>query len=189
MTMRNHRDRSTRRVEQDLYCSWGRHYTTRLPHIMETFDKGTICLICQLEIVTALTDRVDFPELRHFLTDKEVTRDLAEKQRARTIRRIDPTKQGFVYYMRMNGQIKIGFATDVTKRMRAYPPETELLAVEPGDMSVERDRHVEFRGELVRGREWFRETARLSRLIESLRATHGDPASLAYEYTRHAEGA
>lgn len=184
--MKKRRERSEKRVVNDFYCTWGKHYTQTLPHIKEQFEQGTICLICQLDILTELTDRVDFKEMRSMLTMTEVTRDIKASDRRRATRKVDPKGEGFVYYMRMNNQIKIGFATDVTKRMRAYPPDTELIAVEPGTLEKERDRHIEFKGELVRGREWFRETARLTGLMERLRQRHGNPEVLAYKYTRHA---
>lgn len=88
---------------------------------------------------------------------------------------------GWVYYIQVGEHIKIGFARNVAKRMRAYPPNADLLAVEPGTLKVEKARHDQFHAYLDRGREWFRPADELMAWIDSLRA-ECDPRSFTYEY-------
>lgn len=95
---------------------------------------------------------------------------------------------GFVYYILINGQIKIGFAADVTKRMRAYPPTAQLLAIEPGSRAVEAERHAHFTAYRQAGREWFRPNPELDAHIAALVTEHGDPSRFAYRYTTPATG-
>lgn len=91
---------------------------------------------------------------------------------------------GWVYYIRMGDTIKIGYATDVAKRMRAYPPTAELLAAHPGTELLEKQMHQKFREYLARGREWFAPADEVMAHIASVVERFGDPGHLAYEYTR-----
>lgn len=84
-------------------------------------------------------------------------------------------REGFVYYIQIGDQLKIGYSTDVRRRMRAYPPESKLLAIEPGDRGLERQRHQQFAGSLRNGREWFAPTADLLEHIDAVLAEHGEP--------------
>lgn len=95
---------------------------------------------------------------------------------------------GWVYYLEIDGIIKIGYASDVTDRMRAYPPTAKLLAVEPGTRTLEAERHGLFNAYLAHGREWFRDVPELRNWIASLVAQHGDARRLAYRYTTPRDG-
>lgn len=90
---------------------------------------------------------------------------------------------GDVYYLRVDGLIKIGYSRNVYTRMQAYPPTAELLAVERGTKQTERLRHGQFRADLEHGREWFRESSELSAWIDQVREQYGDPSERAYRYT------
>lgn len=82
---------------------------------------------------------------------------------------------GWVYYLLVGDLIKIGFASDVRKRLRSYPPNTELLAVEPGDRALEKRRHQQFDEHLQRGREWFADVPEIRTWICTVCDEHGDP--------------
>jgi hypothetical protein len=89
---------------------------------------------------------------------------------------------GWVYYLRVGDQVKIGFSSDVRRRLRAYPPGSELLAVEPGDKKLERRRHNEFFEWLAAGREWFEPSAELLKHIQDVVDVHGDAGHYAHSY-------
>ncbi|MBM7280350.1 GIY-YIG nuclease family protein [Gordonia rubripertincta] len=95
------------------------------------------------------------------------------------------TKDGWVYYARCGEHIKIGFATDVKKRMKAYPPGTVVVAVEPGGKALEKRRHKEFDHSLSDGREWFRESRPLTEHMAALRKAYGDTRDFNHSYTKH----
>lgn len=146
-----------------------------------------MCYQCQIEVVDELSTKIDWPELseaRKNMHRAERAARLAKWEVTKRVNRTAPAEVGYVYYIRINEHIKIGYAKDVTKRMRHYPPGSELLAVEPGTMRDEKDRHAQFKPYLVRGNEWFQPSDFLSKHIEGLRETYGDPKKLAYEYTK-----
>lgn len=96
----------------------------------------------------------------------------------------DEPVPGWIYYIRIGDTIKIGYSKDVNRRMRAYPPTAELLAVEPGTTVLERKRHQHFGAHLAHGREWFTPNPELDTWITTLRDHYGDPSGKAHTYTR-----
>lgn len=94
------------------------------------------------------------------------------------------TNTGWVYYVAQADRIKIGYATDVKRRVKDYGPTAKLLAVEPGNRDLETQRHQQFRGHLADGREWFYDALPIREHIKSL-ARFGDVSDLAYTYRKH----
>jgi hypothetical protein len=92
----------------------------------------------------------------------------------RSIRRPPPDVMNgwpaVVYYIRVGDLIKIGTTTSLLERVRAYPPDSQLLAVEPGAEAVEQRRHEQFAHLLAARREWFRPAADLMEHIDELAA-------------------
>jgi hypothetical protein len=82
---------------------------------------------------------------------------------------------GVVYYLRSGAYIKIGWSADLEKRMRAYTPDSILLAVEPGDRMLETRRHRMFAAHRTHGREWYAMVPALLHHIETIVTAHGTP--------------
>ena len=81
-------------------------------------------------------------------------RDKKREQRAGTTNR----KRGYVYYVESEIGIKIGFSSNPWARLNELltaSPSAKLLAVEGGDMSVEKLRHEQFKEHRIE-REWFK---------------------------------
>lgn len=97
----------------------------------------------------------------------------------------DPFAEGWVYYMRINGYIKIGYTKNLKQRSRNYPPGTELLAVEPGTRDLEKQRHGEFSRSLAQGREWFAQSDALSAHIAKVSEEYETPTAMMYSYSKH----
>ena len=58
-----------------------------------------------------------------------------------------------VYYARLGNRVKIGYTTDLSKRMKVVNPE-EVMATEPGGPHLEAARHQQFADLRTHG-EWF----------------------------------
>lgn len=175
----------THPAAESFYCSWGKHRTWP-PTFHATFPNGTMCLDCQMAIAENLRMYIPMPELTAGLRETERQRAAADKTKKSTIARVrgTSTNPGFIYYILINEQIKIGYSADVTLRMRHYPPGSKLLAVEPGTLHTEKERHQEFGRDLARGREWFTPSKKLMAHIDSIVSELGDPSALTYEYRK-----
>lgn len=64
-------------------------------------------------------------------------------------------RPGHIYYLQVGDRVKIGFTTDLYRRMTEYPPNAVLLATHPGTPAMEKELHQDFRRYLADGREWF----------------------------------
>lgn len=106
----------------------------------------------------------------------------ADRERREQLARTRGQLPGWIYYIRIDGKVKIGYSADVRQRMRDYPPESELLAVHPGTRDLEADMHRRFVGSRAAGREWFRETPDLTEHIGQVVAQFGDPAAHRYHF-------
>lgn len=99
----------------------------------------------------------------HMIKHKRMSIYDAEQDARAQERRHPP----IVYYMRLASLIKIGWTTNLTKRLEVIHPE-EVMATEPGDRTRERERHEQFAAQHAHG-EWFRLEAPLTNHIEALR--------------------
>jgi hypothetical protein len=84
-----------------------------------------------------------------------------------------------VYYALADGYVKIGTTVHLDARMKALG--ANLVAVEPGDAELERDRHRQFHALLAAGREYFFPGHELIAHIAALqeRYTQPEPPRLA----------
>lgn len=158
--------------------------------LKEQFPTGTMCYYCQVAITENLRGVLFMPEITAALWSQERKKhELAKREKylAKVWEQKLPNEQvtGLVYYLRINGQVKIGYTTNLKQRSRSYPPGSELLAAEPATTKTERERHQEFARWLVRGREWFMECTQLTAHIEALVQEYGLPTWLMHEFTEH----
>lgn len=67
-------------------------------------------------------------------------------------------RPGFVYFLRMGDKVKIGFSTNVGKRLKAIqtacPLPAEVVKIIPGSEQTERYFHAHFAANRING-EWF----------------------------------
>lgn len=78
--------------------------------------------------------------------------------------------QGWIYYLRLDGMIKIGWTSNLPQRLQSYPPHYELIFDHPGTRADERDLHRSFRPSLASGREWYHPTPEILTHIQNQRA-------------------
>lgn len=167
-------------------CAWpGCRRPTRLMlqgHVIE--DRyGVLCHVHGVDVAVAV---VRDQQRTHSFQEIIAQQDADRIARAADAKRIDKQieaekaalrqdRDGFVYYIRIGERIKVGYSVDVRRRMRAYPPESALLAIEPGDRDLETERHRQFSASRTHGREWYTLTPDLQEHIDSVIAEHGEP--------------
>lgn len=174
--------------DPNFWCSFSKHETWKHAYLREEFEGATICMSCQLKVVANVEAVVELPAVGEFVARLGRERHQAKKREAIATRyreRVAPDTDGWVYYIRINGRIKIGYTANLRQRSRNYPPGSELLAVEPGTRELEAKRHREFSRHLAEGREWFAESEALTEHIEATRTAHGAPQSWMHAYTKH----
>lgn len=125
------------------------------------------------------------PSRRFGLCDLHLSEAVAcfEQNESRINRSIDKGEgvdrpdlsEGTIYYALIDNTVKIGYTTDLHRRMRQYPPTSRLLAVEPGTRKLETARHSLFRAHLAHGREWFTPNPELDAWIAQLVELNGPP--------------
>jgi len=92
---------------------------------------------------------------------------------------IRPTN-GTIYYVQSGGHIKIGWTSDLTKRMRQYPPNCQLLANHPGTRADEHRLHKRFAAHRSHGREWYPLVPVILHHIDMMKTKHGAPDAVAF---------
>ena len=142
----------------------------------------TICFTCAWKAVEGLREYYQAPEISGLERARYIRDNGFEGKKPAA--KANVNEPGWVYYIRMGDTIKIGYSIDVAQRMRAYPPNAELLAAHPGTELLEKQIHQKFREHLVRGREWFSPAVELMAHIASVLERFGDQSHQAYEYTR-----
>lgn len=88
---------------------------------------------------------------------------------------ISTTSPGVVYYLLVGTLIKIGWTSDLRQRLKAYPPDTKVLAVHPGTLETEKQMHTRFAHLLDKGREWFRDDTVIRDHAAEVVEQYGEP--------------
>lgn len=95
---------------------------------------------------------------------------------------------GWLYYLHLDGVIKIGYTKNLHRRIKEYAPTAVLLATEPGTPKLERQRHQHFGKDLIVGREWFTPSDELTTWIHTLVDQYGEPDPSIGRYTTPLDG-
>jgi len=105
----------------------------------------------------------------------DIMRESAEKDADAPAKAEDGPKMGTVYYLRSGGYFKIGWTANLEQRMKGYPPDTTLLATQPGTKKDERAVHRRYAHLISHGREWFPLAPEIADHIDRVVAEHGAP--------------
>lgn len=79
------------------------------------------------------------------------------------------TRPVTIYYLQVGSLIKIGYSEYLESRLRAYPPDTKVLATHPGTPELEQSIHHKFFNHLSHGREWFTPSPEIDKHIQEVR--------------------
>ena len=84
-------------------------------------------------------------------------------------------KPSVIYYLQVMSHIKIGWTSNLEKRMKSYPPNSELLAVHPGTRADEQRLHKRFAAHRSHGKEWYPLVPPLLEHIKRMVDQYGKP--------------
>lgn len=113
--------------------------------------------------------------------ERQAAMDRREAERREQVKQVKQEQEGgFIYFVKVDRHIKIGFTKDPYRRGGAYPPSAELLASYPGTRRDEQRLHEKFAAYLDAGREWFLDAREIRDHIDKILAgADGFKASMA----------
>lgn len=177
--------RNGNRRDETFYCKYGSHYV--IPIHFETDERnGGICLDCAFKVqallgaVTYLRKLGPVEEMR----SRKAWAQQMDQDVEREVMRGGSKDPGWIYYVAQADLIKIGYAVDVTKRIKAYGPTAKLLAVHPGTKELEHSMHVRFKEHLDSGREWFSRDQTILDHVAEVVEQFGDAIVFEYRWTK-----
>lgn len=83
------------------------------------------------------------------------------------------SKVGWVYYLRVDGHIKVGYASNLRNRLKAYPPTSEFLYAHRGTKATEKVAHSMLYLWLAQGREWFEDRPEVLEYVAAQERRYG----------------
>lgn len=86
--------------------------------------------------------------------------------------------QGQIYFVRLNGLIKVGWSSKLRSRLKSYGASAEILCHYPASRQEETDLHRSLRPYLARGREWYQDCRLIADMVNGLVEKHGQPTLL-----------
>lgn len=106
--------------------------------------------------------------------DRQIEHALAEERREAE-RAKKRAQQGTIYAVLNGHTVKIGWTSNLDRRMREYPPASTLLVSYPGTRKDEAALHRKFAHLTTHGREWFPYAPQVVEWVERMVAEHGEP--------------
>lgn len=99
----------------------------------------------------------------------------AEARAKRAAGKRKPAATGQIYFVSVDGLIKVGWTTKLADRVRAYGPKAELLANYAATRSDEANLHRQLTPARFRGREWYDDCPLVRSFIDDAVAKYGPP--------------
>lgn len=110
----------------------------------------------------------DYLATRQRLSRQRVVREIEAERKADLQHESAGAKQGQIYFVRLNGLIKVGWASKLRSRLKSYGASAEILCHFPASRADETHLHRQLRPYLAKGREWYQDC----KLIEDVTADY-----------------
>lgn len=123
----------------------------------------------------SIWENPDMVAARQHYARRWVEHEVAEERRSNTIEENDGAEQGQIYFVRLNGMIKVGWSSKLRSRLKSYGASAEILCHYPASRPEERDLHRQLRPYLAMGREWYQECQLLVDVVAGVIQRHGEP--------------
>lgn len=133
---------------------------------VEHHDKVCVVGSCRLDIA----DYVKAPLCERHARIVWAAITLRENVKVISLDKYARNRQGYVYIIQFGNRIKIGFSSDLARRLGSLPYD-EILAIVPGTLDTEREFHKRFaslRCGTTTGREWFEADESIIQFAETL---------------------
>jgi hypothetical protein len=97
------------------------------------------------------------------------------------------TVDGDIYFVRTSGLVKVGWTTDLHRRLRTYGPEAVVLVHYPGTRQDETTLHRQLTPARVKGREWYEDGDIIAGFVAAAVEKYGPPV-IKVRWTEHNKG-
>lgn len=99
----------------------------------------------------------------------------ADLRKKRAVARRKPTAHGEIYFVLVDGLVKVGWTSKLADRIRAYGPKAVVLANYPGTRSDEATLHRQLTPARAHGREWYHDSDVVRLFVNEALAKYGPP--------------
>lgn len=155
----------------------------------------SVCVEHAVDIWEIVEKRDKSPFLREVLGEDIARRDrIRAEQRAATKAEdkaliAAPDAIGEIYYIKVGGLIKVGWTSDLRKRLRAYGPEAEVLVHYEATRRDEANLHRQLKPSRAKGREWYQDDPIIQAFVTRAVREHGPPQLVRLAWTGPARDA
>lgn len=122
----------------------------------------------------------DVVEARQTLARKVVAEQVERERKADLLHESNGAEQGQIYFVRLNGMVKVGWSSKLRSRLKSYGASAEVLVHYPASRQEETDLHRNLRPYLAKGREWYQDCQLVTDMVASLVKRYGEPTLLPY---------
>lgn len=84
-------------------------------------------------------------------------------------------QDGHIYFIRLNGLIKVGWSRILEDRLKAYGPDVEVLCHYKGTRQDETNLHRNLTPYRAKGREWYEDCQLIADMVQQAVELHGQP--------------
>lgn len=110
-----------------------------------------------------------------FAADQRFNDQAAEHSKRRDLGQSDDSPAEFIYFIRQNGLVKVGWSSQIAARLKSYGPNVEILCYYPGTRHDETQLHRQLRPSLAKGREWYHDDELIELFLKDALERHGEP--------------
>lgn len=152
------------------------HQVAVWEHVNESLDDPDISE--SREALRARRDAIRLEEeAKRAAWSEEARRFAAEDRR-------DLDLPGDVYYVRVGSLVKVGWTTDLYRRIRAYGADAELLVHYPGTRRDETNLHRNLAPSRAKGREWYHDDPIIRAFVANAVRQYGPPQITDFGWTK-----
>lgn len=119
---------------------------------------------------------VDYLAMRERLARQRVVEEIKAERKADLAHESHGAVQGQIYFVRINGLVKVGWASKLRSRLKSYGASAEILCHFPASRPDETLLHRQLRPYLAKGREWYQDCKLIEDVVAGYIKQYGQPS-------------
>lgn len=122
----------------------------------------------------------DLRDMRERLARQWVEREIKRERQADIAEENDGHEQGQIYFVRLNGMVKVGWSGKLRSRLKQYGASAEILCHYPATRDDETHLHRQLSPYRAKGREWYQDCKLIADIVAGVIERHGEPTIFPY---------